>query len=210
MFMARLRARSPWTAIDEVWRRPPASTEQVLHPEKYERGEKPDDVASRLPDQAFARWPILYRDTVGEWGIRAFLERTGDPYRAERAAAGWGGDLALLVRAPSGDATDDAPEAVAGAAAGTFVAWITTWDDDTDAEDFAAEAALALGDLAGVAVPNARPGSGRLRLADAAGRLFVVEHRRNTVGLLLGAPADAKNFLAGLLANATAARSRLT
>ncbi|MEO5769769.1 MAG: hypothetical protein ABIS92_15555 [Polyangia bacterium] len=208
MFIAGLRAREPWTAIDEVWRRPPASTEQLLHPEKYERGEKPDDVAARLSDadQPHARWRIIYRDTVGEWGIRVFLERAGNPYRAERAAAGWGGDRALLVRPGAADgAVDDAAERDGVSAASTFVAWITTWDDDTDAEDFAAEAALALGDLARVAVLDARPASGRLRLTDADGRLFAVERRRRTVGLLLAAPADAENFLAGLLGGATAA-----
>ena len=100
-----------------------------------------------------------------------------------------------------------AAEAAGASAASTFVAWITTWDDDTDAEDFAAEAALALGDLARVAVLDARPASGRLRLTDADGRLFAVERRRRTVGLLLAAPADAENFLAGLLdCRATAAR----
>lgn len=207
MFIAGLRAREPWTAIDEVWRRPPASTEQLLHPEKYERGEKPDDVAARLSDadQPHARWRIIYRDTVGEWGIRAFLERAGNPYRAERAAAGWGGDRALLVRPAAADGSVDASEPGGVSAARTFVAWITSWDDDTDAEDFAAEAALALGDLARVAVLDARPASGRLRLTDADGRLFAVERRRRTVGLLLAAPADAENFLSGLLASATAA-----
>ena len=40
VFCAKLDQRGGWAAIDEVYRNPPLSTEQILHPEKYRA--KPD------------------------------------------------------------------------------------------------------------------------------------------------------------------------
>ena len=34
-------ARGPWSAVDALWTDPPASTEQGLHPEKYDACEAP-------------------------------------------------------------------------------------------------------------------------------------------------------------------------
>jgi hypothetical protein len=200
-FVARIRARSPWRAVDEVWRHPVESSEQILHPEKYERGEKPDNVDGRLSDRADLaplrrardRSRIVYRDTLGEFGTRLFLGRAGDPYRAERAAAGWGGDRALLLR------RGDAPESASETRAGSFVAWLTTWDDDTNAEDFAVEAAHAVAALAGAPLRDDRPASGQVRITDASGRLFAINHQRRVVGLLLDAPASAGDLLARLM-----------
>ena len=41
LFVARVRARQPWWAIDALWGDPPASSEQVLHRDKYESCENP-------------------------------------------------------------------------------------------------------------------------------------------------------------------------
>ncbi|HEU4532888.1 MAG TPA: hypothetical protein VFS00_02175, partial [Polyangiaceae bacterium] len=37
LFANALRRRGGWAAVDRAWRRPPATTEQLLHPDKYER-----------------------------------------------------------------------------------------------------------------------------------------------------------------------------
>ena len=47
-FIARIRAHHPWSAVDAVWLDPPASSEQVLHPEKYEVCEEPVRVDDEL------------------------------------------------------------------------------------------------------------------------------------------------------------------
>ena len=41
LFVARVRAHHPWSAVDALWSDPPASSEQVLHPEKYDACEAP-------------------------------------------------------------------------------------------------------------------------------------------------------------------------
>ena len=43
-FVQALYKRGGWAAVRAAWSRPPASTEQVLHPEKYESGEAPRPV----------------------------------------------------------------------------------------------------------------------------------------------------------------------
>ncbi|HEX2659667.1 MAG TPA: hypothetical protein VHU40_15390 [Polyangia bacterium] len=209
-FVAAARARLPWSAVNQLWEHPPASTEQILHPEKYERGDAPDDVGARLPRQMSSAGRIAFADTLGELGVRAFLRRAVGDYRAERAAMGWGGDRALMFRQP-GDGDE--------AASAEYVAWVTTWDGGTDAQDFAEQASAALAALAGapveeVVAPVRRPprgiswaGSRRWRGLDAGGRLFSLEQRGVAVGLLVGAPVEAEALLPKLLGAAAARKS---
>jgi hypothetical protein len=209
-FVARVRARAPWSAVNQLWERPPVSTEQLLHPDKYERREVPDDVGARWPARSGSGTPrgeVVYSDTLGELGARAFLERAVGPYRAERAATGWGGDRVRLIRGQEGE-DGVAPE---------FAAWLTTWDGASDAQDFAEQAGLALASLAGAPlaeVGDARrrhPRGGarepkRWRCISAAGRAFDVEWREAAVVILVGAPPDAERALPALVAAATARR----
>src|SRR5205823_1188928 len=39
LFVARVRARAGWAAVDALWTDPPQSSEQVLHPDKYDARE---------------------------------------------------------------------------------------------------------------------------------------------------------------------------
>ncbi|MBC8133806.1 MAG: hypothetical protein H7X95_12550 [Deltaproteobacteria bacterium] len=224
-FVHGVRARSPWTTVDNLWRRPPASTEQILHPQKYDKSDRPDDVCARLPDFARDRQDpslippndngqVVHRDVLGELGVRLFLARAGNDYRAERAAMGWGGDCALLLRTSTSAA--GTPLGAPGTSTPTFAAWITTWDDDTDAADFATEATRALATLADVPPTDPRldhridprGASGRVRLTDARGRLFALDHKGRTVGLVIAAPPDAEKLLERLMTSALAAATR--
>jgi hypothetical protein len=82
-----------WKLVDfALERRPPASTEQVMHPLKYEADERPLpvklDVAAALPG-----WQRAMSATLGEFVTEQVLQQHGVPRAdAERAAAGWGGD----------------------------------------------------------------------------------------------------------------------
>jgi hypothetical protein len=112
-----------WKAVDEIWRNPPESTEQVLHPEKYLAREAPIDV--QFPDpvaQLGEGWVSLDSDTLGEFDWRILLEQYTDSSTAQRAAAGWGGDRYRLLRR-------DADRAV-------LLAARTVWDTVDDAQEF--------------------------------------------------------------------------
>jgi hypothetical protein len=88
-FVAALRAQKPWSAIDAAFKRPPISTEQVLHPDKYVADEKPVTVEAPALDGA----KLVDATTWGELGFQQFLRAHGiDAHVAKLAAAGWGGD----------------------------------------------------------------------------------------------------------------------
>ncbi len=82
-FVERLWTEGGWRAIDGAWRDPPASTEQIMHPERY-----PDEqpVAVDLPDPA-ARlgqgWSVSRETTMGELRISVFV--AGDESRCHPA-----------------------------------------------------------------------------------------------------------------------------
>lgn len=89
-FVHWLRRRGGWAAVTAAWARPPVSTEQVIHPEKYQRGEAP--LVVEVPAPPGAGWRATYHDVMGEQGLRAVLEEWRSPAAAAQAASGWGGD----------------------------------------------------------------------------------------------------------------------
>jgi hypothetical protein len=132
-FVARLLevGRDDWTVVNAALRvRPPASTEQVMHPQAYLEGDEPERVSLRGPVAALGeRWRPLRRTTLGEWVTGRLLARAGGT-EAGDAAAGWGGDRAVLLgrrreRAVVVRWTWDAP-----ADAGDFLRALRAWGDD--------------------------------------------------------------------------------
>ncbi|HEY6477906.1 MAG TPA: hypothetical protein VI456_15120, partial [Polyangia bacterium] len=127
LFAARVRRHRPWSAVDELWNEPPTSTEQILHPEKYDACEAPIPVdAAALPTLAGFGRPST-SDVLGEWAIRTWLAETLPAEIAARAAAGWGGDRAGIY-APEATATA-AADGGAAAPPPAPLAWLTVWDD---------------------------------------------------------------------------------
>lgn len=105
-------------AIHAAFRKPPASTEQGLHPEKYLAGEAPAAITfGALPEGG----KVLFETTLGELGTRIALLAAGVAKQdAYSVAAGWGGDRVALVSLPGGEA----------------VVWTTVWDTEADAIAF--------------------------------------------------------------------------
>jgi hypothetical protein len=141
LFVAHPRARQPWSAVDALWRDPPASSEQVLHREKYDACENPIPV----PESVFPKLPGFDRpkatDVLGELAVRAWLSTALPPDIAARAAAGWGGDRAGIY------ATTETvhPDGGVSLPAAPPLVWLTIWDDGGEAEDFARAAASISG-----------------------------------------------------------------
>ena len=75
---------------------PPASTEQVLHPEKLADREPPIEFRVRLPAAFANQFTLSSDDVMGELGLRLFLMLGLADDAAETGAAGWGGDRAML------------------------------------------------------------------------------------------------------------------
>lgn len=73
--------------VDEAFRQPPTTTEQLLHPERYLSGEGPVGVAAPAADGT-----VIDEGSLGELFLVLTLDETAKRETARRAAAGWGGD----------------------------------------------------------------------------------------------------------------------
>lgn len=74
--------------VDQAFKTPPATSEHLLHPEKFLAGEPPAPV-SEPPSNG----TVIDRGVMGEFGIIQQLQDVvTDPDALRRAAAGWGGD----------------------------------------------------------------------------------------------------------------------
>ncbi|MFN8517972.1 MAG: PASTA domain-containing protein [Chloroflexota bacterium] len=126
-FVAALRQQGGWDAVNHAWEHLPASTEQILHPDRYP-SDKPANI--ELPDIAAAMgdgWTLRYTMTLGELGMRVLLANGGSESDVAPAAEGWGGDRLMMVDGP-----DDT----------WVIVWQTAWDSDDDAQQFVDAAGL--------------------------------------------------------------------
>jgi hypothetical protein len=92
-FVYQFRKRQPWSSMSAIYRDPPRSTTQILHPEKYlDTREDPLPVA--IPDLS----PLLpgmqhvSEDDLGEYSLAAVLALHLGDTEGLRAAQGWRGD----------------------------------------------------------------------------------------------------------------------
>ncbi|MEW5937831.1 MAG: hypothetical protein AB1665_08465 [Candidatus Thermoplasmatota archaeon] len=81
-----------WEKINGAFSEPPASTEQVMHIEKYHDRELPVDVDIAMEP---AGMPLVMEDTMGEFMVYAMLKHYIPFSMAYNAAEGWGGDRHL-------------------------------------------------------------------------------------------------------------------
>jgi hypothetical protein len=96
VFVQRLYLKGKWSAVDSAYLAPPASTEQILHPERY-----PDDrpVIVQLSEASPGlrpQWRLLDRGTLGEWTLAQALAQHLSETDAATTAEGWGGDSYML------------------------------------------------------------------------------------------------------------------
>ncbi|MGH7704040.1 MAG: DUF6782 family putative metallopeptidase, partial [Gemmatimonadales bacterium] len=102
----------------------PTSTEQILHPSRYGRGDQPVPLWFLSRDDH-----PLYEDGFGEFEIRVLAaELSGAPEVSTAVAIGWGGDRYRVYETPDGAA----------------LVWYTVWDDSASADRFRTGTAAAL------------------------------------------------------------------
>ena len=90
-FVQQIALTGGWERVDEMWKNAPASTEQILHPEKYP-ADMPSAVALpiNLADQLGSGWHEIDRNVWGEFDL-AMLLAEELPEEAEAGADGWDG-----------------------------------------------------------------------------------------------------------------------
>ncbi len=90
-FVNALRRRGGWSSVDEAWRRLPASTEQILHLDKYDAHEAPEPIPALAPN-ASGPSESTYSDVYGEETLRILFEEWMPARAAREAASAWAGD----------------------------------------------------------------------------------------------------------------------
>jgi hypothetical protein len=128
-FVGQLYVSGGWDAVNAAYDDPPASTEQLLHPDKYAADEAPlavptPEVATGLEAEFGGGWETTQASTLGEAMIGIWLGGIGvGEDEAATAAAGWGGDALTLAMSAGGD-------------------WVLTlhiaWDAPAQADEFEA------------------------------------------------------------------------
>jgi len=121
-FVQTLFSLKGWEGVDEAFGEPPASTEQIIHPEKYLAKDEPQLI--EMPDLAEALsqgWSLLDSDVLGEFTLRIYLETFLHPVQASLAAEGWDGDLYVYLKDEQGR---------------KLLALRSTWDTRGDAQEF--------------------------------------------------------------------------
>ena len=151
-FVNELRAAvdGSWDLVDFAYEgRPPETTEQILHPEKFLDNEG----ALRVPKPADAGrgWVEADSGTVGEFFTRELLRLDATETGADEAAAGWGGDRYRFFW------REDAPRECSDTCR-VDSAMATVWRGDDVGE--AAELKTALEDYVERALEGEEAGSG--------------------------------------------------
>jgi hypothetical protein len=88
-----LKAHKGWADLNLLFKTPPVSTQQILHPEMYLTGVKPEVVTlpewkGVVPDD----WRLLEENVIGEFGLQEILKQFLGQDRAEAQASAWAGD----------------------------------------------------------------------------------------------------------------------
>ena len=161
-FVSTIWAQGGWAAVDRVFSRLPASTEQILHLDKYAANEQPVTVPLDAPAIAArlgSGWTETPADTLGEFQVGSWLRArgvtgAGGGISGDTAAAGWGGDRYALIDGPSG---------------AYALVLLTTWDTPADATEFATAATQAVvgvpGDARVVRIASGAPVPGGAEVA---------------------------------------------
>ena len=136
-FAAHLHGAGGFARLDRAHVDPPASTEQVLHPERFAARDQPlvlrVKAAATLLGEGFE---LFYEDTLGELELSVYLGQASRPEPAAHAAQGWGGDRLYAYRDRAGQ---------------TAIVWLQGWDDVTEAAEAEKSAVQVMGAASGEA-----------------------------------------------------------
>lgn len=175
-FIYQFRKRQPWSALSAIYKDPPRSTTQILHPEKYfDAREDPLPVA--IPDlsRLLPGTRLVSDDDLGEFSLGAVLALHLGDTEGPRAAVGWRGDRYRIWEDGDGRFT---------------IAYRVIVADQ--------QTAARLADQLKASVERRHPGlagkgstRGGLVTWSEDGRAFAVEHKGTSVALLERFPPQA-------------------
>jgi hypothetical protein len=122
----RYRTTRSFSGVDAAWRRPPTSTEEIIHPERYAEGQEWHPPP--LPDVATAAGCTQVRTgSLGEFDMEELLASHLSERDAGRAADEWAGDAFSFVRCGTADGLVDRWTTDDEAGAVRLVAGLRRW-----------------------------------------------------------------------------------
>jgi len=92
-----LKSSNGWPDFHKVYENPPASTQQIMHPDLYFQGVVPPKIT--LPETAgliSPDWKKLDENNMGEFGVLEILKQFLDKDRSTSLAAAWSADRYAL------------------------------------------------------------------------------------------------------------------
>jgi hypothetical protein len=131
-FLQQMQVRNRrWPEVNKIYSDLPASTEQILHPDKYFGvRDNPKDLEPFDPSAPLGKtWEIAYRNVWGEFSLYLLLKSQLPDELALQSCQGWGGDRVILLAEKGSsrsavliDSVWDNPES-----AGRFSTALSTW-----------------------------------------------------------------------------------
>lgn len=192
VFVHQFRLKHPWSAVDQLYRDPPRSTTQILHPEKFlGRREDPVPIAFRNPGSFLgSTWRLVSEDELGEWGLSAALGMFLDEAAGRRLATGWRGDRYQVWEDPRGQLA---------------LIYRVRWEGEEPAEAFARAVAGLLEKKYPALGGKGATGPGPLWSWQEGAQSFLVERRGSEVLVLERVPATALKPLSQALWSSSSA-----
>ncbi|MBX0295606.1 Hvo_1808 family surface protein [Haloarcula nitratireducens] len=194
--VAALRERGGWDAVDAAYDSPPVSTEQTIHPERYP-DERPASLDRREPTDG--EWQRFTTDTIGEAWLYSMFWYQDREYDipvvdSEQVLSPDAGDYDTYnyTSAPSEGWANDRISLYANGDASGYV-WVTAWDSEDDARQFAEAYRRVLEGHGGESVGD---GTWRIPEEDPYGDAFRVVRDDQTVTVVNGPDVDALSAIA--------------
>jgi hypothetical protein len=83
-----------WNGFADVFARPPANTQQIMHPDLYRAGKVTPPINLELPpDFPGKPWALLEQNYMGEFGWKEILKQFLGEDRAKNLSVDWNGDI---------------------------------------------------------------------------------------------------------------------
>ncbi len=134
-FVAYALHRGGWQTVDAIYRHPPQSSQQIMHPELYfDRPAPPDEIDLAGYSETLDRWTVIDDNCIGELLLQVILKRNlGKDTPALVLLDRWSGDRMITMRKQRA----------------LTVLWMLSFSDRPSAEQFAALYASLLDRLLG-------------------------------------------------------------
>jgi hypothetical protein len=115
-FVSAVFKKKKWKGVNRILHLPPASTEQIIHPEKYFKREAPIEVIIQYQPRGYQ---LFHSGVIGEYYLKVLVKSEED-YTYKDFAVGWGGDTFHIYKN----------------AGSYFFLWESVWDKDIYCSNF--------------------------------------------------------------------------